>query len=125
MNLINYFESFKMSICVYVKSRLQEYVSNVYIASKPTGIANMIGNKGGVGISMKIKETSFCFISTHLAARPGRVALRKANFYDIMKNVRPCSKRFEPSATFDYFFFIGDTNFRVDCNENKTFVICY
>jgi len=105
-----------MGICVFVKSRLQEYVSNVVIASKPTGIANVIGNKGGVGISMKIKETSFCFISSHLAARPGRVALRKANFYDILKNVRPSSNKFEPTAASDYFFFLGDTNFRIDCN---------
>jgi len=111
-----------MSISVYVKSRIQEFVSNVETVSKPTGIANIIGNKGGVGVGMKIKETSFCFISSHLAARPGRAALRKANFYDIMKNVRPCTKKFEPTAAFDYFFFIGDTNFRIDC---KSYLILY
>lgn len=110
-----------MSICTYVKKNLIRYVSNVETLCKPTGIANIIGNKGGVGVGFKIKETSFCFISSHLAARPGNVALRKANFYDIMKNVRPCNKKFEPTAAFDYFFFIGDTNFRIDCKKTRIF----
>ena len=114
-----------MSICVYVKSKLQEFVSNVDTVNKPTGIANIIGNKGGVGVGMKIKETSFCFISSHLAARPGRIALRKANFYDIMKNVRPCSKKFEPTAAFDYFFFLGDMNFRIECKKTLFFLISH
>jgi len=47
-------------------------VSNVYVDHKATGFANVIGNKGGVAVALRIFETKFCFISCHLAARPER-----------------------------------------------------
>ncbi len=32
-----------------------------------TGIGNMVGNKGGIGISFNIEDKSFIFINSHLA----------------------------------------------------------
>eukprot|EP00331_Platyophrya_macrostoma_P003947 CAMPEP_0176414368 /NCGR_PEP_ID=MMETSP0127-20121128/5221_1 /TAXON_ID=938130 /ORGANISM="Platyophrya macrostoma, Strain WH" /LENGTH=216 /DNA_ID=CAMNT_0017794263 /DNA_START=37 /DNA_END=687 /DNA_ORIENTATION=+ len=48
LQMITLCTMWKMSICVYVKANLRQYVSNIDTISKPTGIANMIGNKGGV-----------------------------------------------------------------------------
>ena len=34
----------------------------------PTGFLGQWGNKGGVGMSMRINDTTICFINSHLAA---------------------------------------------------------
>jgi len=101
-------------LCVFISNNYTRLLSNVEATYKPTGLANIIGNKGGVGIALNIMETSICFISSHLAARPGNMHLRMQNFFDIMKNMRFGDHKVESTAQFDYFFFMGDMNFRVD-----------
>ena len=48
-------------------------VHNVQLHTIATGIGNVIGNKGGVGIAMFLNETSLCFIGSHLAAHQEKV----------------------------------------------------
>ena len=45
-------------------------MTNIEVAHVATGLANVGKNKGGVGVSFNIFETSFCFINAHLNARP-------------------------------------------------------
>lgn len=106
-----------MMMCVFIKNQHVSSVSNLEVVSKPTGIANLIGNKGGLLVSFSILETSFCFISSHLAAKPHNVELRKNNYYDLIKNMRTGIKELEPVFQFDYVFWCGDLNFRNDCKE--------
>jgi hypothetical protein len=112
--LINVMTMWMMMVCVFVENSYVNYVTNIEADYKATGIANIIGNKGGVGISFNIMETSFCFISSHLAAKPQNMHLRKHNLYDIFKNMRFGDKQLEIAGQYDYFFYMGDTNFRVD-----------
>lgn len=42
-----------------------------------------MGNKGGVGVSLKIEDTSLLFLNAHLAAHEGKVPSRLANFAKI------------------------------------------
>ena len=93
------------------------YVNSVDVGSKPTGIADILGNKGGVAISFRILETSFCFLGCHLAAQPDKGELRKANFYSLMKHLRLGDDKLEITASHDYCFFLGDANFRIDCKS--------
>ena len=104
-----------MMMCIFVKNDILPDISNLEVVSKPTGIANLIGNKGGLLVSFSIMETSFCFISSHLAAKPHNVELRKNNYYDLIKNMRTGIKELEPVFQFDYVFWCGDLNFRNDC----------
>lgn len=99
---------------IFVKSQHMLNVANLEVVSKPTGIANLIGNKGGLLVSFSILETSFCFISSHLAAKPHNVELRKNNYYDLIKNMRTGFKELEAVFQFDYVFWCGDLNFRLD-----------
>jgi len=107
-----------MLLCVFVKSEYAPFVNSVYSGNKPTGIADLLGNKGGVAIGFKILETSFCFMGCHLAAHPEKMPLRKANFYNLMKYLRLCDEKLEMPAAFDYFFVLGDANFRLDCKPS-------
>ena len=103
-----------MSLCIFIKKNYINYVKNLEVLSKPTGIANIIGNKGGVMIAFRIHETSFCFISCHLAARQSNELLRKANYHDLIKSMRLGVKEMEFCFQFDYIFWTGDFNFRID-----------
>lgn len=65
-------------------------------------------------VSFNIMESSFCFIACHLAAKPNNVDLRKNNYYDLIKNMRTGVKELETIFQFDYVFWCGDFNFRID-----------
>ena len=103
-----------MSLCVFIKKNYINYVKNLEVISKPTGIGNIIGNKGGIMIAFRIHETSFCFISCHLAAHQSNELLRKANYHDLIKSMRLGVKELEATFQYDYVFWMGDFNFRID-----------
>ncbi len=96
-----------MMICVYIKKDLINQVKKVEAVQKPTGIGNIIGNKGGVMISFKIFETSFCFLSCHLAAKPGNEHIRRANYMDLIKHLRTGIKEIESIFQIDYVLWVG------------------
>ena len=58
-----------MRLMVLVRREHRHRISGVTTGSVPTGIGNVIGNKGGLGIALKFIETSLCFVGSHLAAR--------------------------------------------------------
>ena len=43
-------------------------MSEIEVDTEATGILNIIGNKGGIAISMKIGYKSYLFINSHLAS---------------------------------------------------------
>lgn len=85
-----------------------------------SGVASIIGNKGGMAISFRVWDTSYLFISCHLAARPSRSELRVQNYHDLVKKIRLGNSNLEVLTQFDYVFFMGDFNFRVDLPFEET-----
>jgi hypothetical protein len=83
---------------------------------KATGFASVAGNKGAVMISFKIFKTSYCFLNCHLAAGPSqsKMDIRRQNAFEILRSIRPMVPTIEMPSAFDYFFWMGDFNFRVD-----------
>lgn len=53
-------------LVIFVHAFIFPFVSEVKTASLATGILNSVGNKGGVGISFKVGETSLLCINCHL-----------------------------------------------------------
>jgi len=47
----------------------------------------MSGNKGGIGVRLDYHDTSFCFITAHLAAGHSNVEERNADFQTIEKGL--------------------------------------
>jgi len=47
----------------------------------------MSGNKGGVGVRLDYHDTSFCFVTAHLAAGHSNVEERNADFWTITKGL--------------------------------------
>lgn len=52
-----------------------------------TGLRGISGNKGGVGVRLDYHDTSFCFVTAHLAAGHSNVEERHADFRTITKGL--------------------------------------
>ena len=51
-----------MLLLVYVRTELSDHVTNVSVNTVATGILGMLGNKGGVGITLRLHATELCFV---------------------------------------------------------------
>lgn len=89
-------------------------------------LAGRVGNKGGVGISLKLGTTRLLFVNAHLAAHEDKVALRLANVAKIKAALKvdsflpqddPRSRLEDITEQFDHTFWFGDLNFRIDISR--------
>ena len=72
-----------MFCCVFVAEKYQSQVRDVQAVSLALGAMGVMGNKGAVGIRLKIADTTMCFVTTHLAPHMSAVQKRNQNFIDI------------------------------------------
>jgi len=118
-------------LCVFAKSNLCKNISNVMMGKKGVGVGDVAGNKGGVGIRMKIFNSEVCFVCSHLEAHKNAVDERNKDYHAIIEELRfaPCGD--DQSATskkveeHDTIFWLGDLNYRLnhDClRKVKTMV---
>lgn len=120
--LLSQVRMFGLFLIVYVKESLLEkqYVREVLTSSVATGIMDFVGNKGSVGVSVKVHETRICFVCSHLAADTDKLEKRNADY-------RSCQQRlkFYPDPTdysifydlensHDAVFWFGDLNYRLE-----------
>ncbi|ELR19471.1 inositol polyphosphate phosphatase, putative [Acanthamoeba castellanii str. Neff] len=103
-----------MRLMVLVRREHRHRISGVTTGSVPTGIGNVIGNKGGLGIALKFIETSLCFVGSHLAARDERVYARNENYRTIVNHLRLTDSSFDLTNHFHALFFFGDLNYRIN-----------
>jgi len=90
------------------------------------GFANILANKGAVGISFKIRGNSFLFINSHLNAGQDDIEKRNEDFARIISSM-PLSemeekclkddKELNVQDCFDYVFFAGDLNYRINVKD--------
>ena len=70
-------------IVCFVGVGLLSQVGGVQTAAVATGIANTLGNKGGVALRCCVGRSSLLFINSHLAAHQHAVAQRNADCHRI------------------------------------------
>ncbi|KAF9234620.1 hypothetical protein BU15DRAFT_89921 [Melanogaster broomeanus] len=104
---------------------IKERMMGLYLSSAVTAglIGGRVGNKGGVGISLKIDGSTFLFLNAHLAAHEGKIHHRLANLAKIKSELavddflQPDDPRLmaeDITDKFDFTFLCGDLNFRLD-----------
>jgi len=103
----------EMCNIVFVRDQLAGFVATPEVDSVATGIANRFGNKGGVGLSFTLFDTSFCFITAHLAAHIENVMDRNNDYEKIMSDIRLSPRGIGPTAYHHFTFFFGDLNYRI------------
>ena len=84
-------------------------------ARSATGIGSVMGNKGGLVITLHFGRMSMCFVSCHLAAHAHKLTARNANLQEILRETKQIGMRgLDVAAEFDHCFWIGDLNYRLD-----------
>ncbi|KAI3849344.1 hypothetical protein MKX03_001925 [Papaver bracteatum] len=112
-------------LCVWVRTNLNQHVSNLKVSCVGRGIMGYLGNKGSVSISMTLHQTTFCFVCTHLTSgeKEGDEVRRNSDVIEILKKTkfsqaqRVSGQPFTPSPVsileHDHTIWLGDLNYRL------------
>ncbi|PPR04035.1 hypothetical protein CVT24_010610 [Panaeolus cyanescens] len=103
------------ALLILVKSELTAVIRNVEGASRKTGLRGMSGNKGAVGIRLDYHDTSFCFLTGHLAAGHNNVEERNADYWTIVKGLH--FQKGKNIASHENVIWLADTNYRIDLDN--------
>lgn len=104
---------------VFVKKAVFPLISQVDRDHVATGVGGVAGNKGAVGVSFKVGDTSLCFVNSHLAAHQEKVKERNADYHKILKGLRLGLKDIDIVHQFDHVFWSGDLNYRLEFQRDK------
>ncbi|KAM7277569.1 hypothetical protein ACFE04_004703 [Oxalis oulophora] len=74
-------------IGLWVRKSLRTHVGDVDAGAVPCGFGRAIGNKGGVGLRIRVHDRIICFVNCHLAAHLEAVNRRNADFDHIYRNM--------------------------------------
>ncbi|KAG9127885.1 inositol polyphosphate 5-phosphatase [Ceratobasidium sp. 392] len=100
------------ALIVLCKTELTGYIRNVEAATKKTGLRGMSGNKGAVGIRLDYYDSSFCFVTAHLAAGHTNVEERNSDYRTIANGLS--FLRGKTIGSHENVIWLADTNYRVD-----------
>lgn len=100
---------------VLVKEELTSVIRNVEGTSRKTGLRGMSGNKGAVGIRLDYHDTSFCFLTAHLAAGHSNVEERNADYRTIAHGLH--FQKGKTIGTHENVIWLADTNYRIDLDN--------
>ncbi|KAJ7639012.1 inositol polyphosphate phosphatase [Roridomyces roridus] len=105
------------ALLVLVRTELLPVMRNVEAASRKTGLRGMSGNKGAVGVRLDYYDTSFCFLTAHLAAGHSNVDERNMDYRTIANGLHFLKGKTIPSH--ENVIWLADTNYRIDL-DNET-----
>ncbi|CAD6264790.1 unnamed protein product [Miscanthus lutarioriparius] len=74
-------------IAAWASNDLKPHVGDVDAAAVPCGFGRAIGNKGGVGLRIRVFDRRICFINNHFAAHQENVSRRNADFDHIYRTM--------------------------------------
>lgn len=124
-------------LLIFIRKEKRHLISNVLAHRVATGVGNLVGNKGAVGISFMLEQCHLCFIMCHMAARAEvslpwspasflafvlrvahcvvqRVLDRRENYKKIVQEMQLGRKGFDILHQFDHVVWFGDLNYRID-----------
>ncbi|XP_062191149.1 type II inositol polyphosphate 5-phosphatase 15-like isoform X4 [Phragmites australis] len=122
-------------IAAWARNDLKPHVGDVDAAAVPCGFGRAIGNKGGVGLRIRVHDRRICFVNNHFAAHLENVSRRNADFdhvYRTMTFNKPHGSTGFSFSTFlfkienqtdedrpelaeaDMVVFLGDFNYRLN-----------
>lgn len=75
------------SRAVFVHTAILSLITDVESIAIPTGMYDKLGNKGGIGITLQVANSSFCFLTAHLSAHQDQMDRRIDEFRKISSEV--------------------------------------
>ncbi|KAF9567892.1 hypothetical protein EC968_003128 [Mortierella alpina] len=125
-------------IVMYAAVDHTKFIREVTAHSAGVGIMGMLGNKGGVSIRIRYKDSYLCFVGSHLAADTSqidrrnqdyqelcrRITFPSMNSYDITKSpagnaALAASTRMVSIFDCDHTIWAGDLNYRIGLPEEQ------
>ncbi|KAG2320239.1 hypothetical protein Bca52824_013452 [Brassica carinata] len=118
-------------ISLWARKKIRTHVGDLDVAAVPCGFGRAIGNKGGVGLRIRVYDRIMCFVNCHLAAHLEAVNRRNADFNHIFRlmvfskgqNLSNTAAGMNPTtgteevksdlAAADLIAFFGDFNYRL------------
>ncbi|XP_056176701.1 type IV inositol polyphosphate 5-phosphatase 9-like [Syzygium oleosum] len=113
-------------ISVWIRSNLCEFVSHPSVSCVGCGIMGCLGNKGSVSVRFLLRETSLCFICSHLASggREGDERHRNSDATEILLRTTfphgPSCNLPRKILDHDRVIWLGDLNYRIDLPDATT-----
>ncbi|XP_054801924.1 type II inositol polyphosphate 5-phosphatase 15-like isoform X2 [Prosopis cineraria] len=126
-------------IAVWVRNNIKFHVGDVDAAAVPCGFGRAIGNKGAVGLRIRVYDRVMCFVNCHFAAHLDAVSRRNADFDHVYRTMSFCrstnlinaatagtssavtmfrginsSEGLPDLSEADMVVFLGDFNYRLD-----------
>ena len=74
-------------LMIYVKDILSSEITEIMSSKCASGLFDIAGNKGGVGIRFNIFDTSLCFVNCHLAAHKNNIKGRNEDYHKIIQKL--------------------------------------
>ncbi|WOL16129.1 type I inositol polyphosphate 5-phosphatase 13-like [Canna indica] len=74
-------------IAAWARKNLRSYIGDVDAAAVPCGFGRAIGNKGAVGLRMRVYDRPICFVNCHFAAHLEAVSRRNADFDHVYRTL--------------------------------------
>ncbi|KAF8646385.1 hypothetical protein AX16_007251 [Volvariella volvacea WC 439] len=100
------------ALLVLVKVELTAVIRNVEATTRKTGLRGMSGNKGAVAIRLDYYDTSFCFVTAHLAAGHHNIDERNSDYWTIANGLH--FQKGKTISSHDNVIWLADTNYRID-----------
>ncbi|XP_076937841.1 type I inositol polyphosphate 5-phosphatase 10-like [Bidens hawaiensis] len=116
-------------VTIWVKKELIPYIGHLRTSCISRGILGYLGNKGCISVSMTFKQTSLCFVSSHLASgeKEGDELRRNSDVIEILKSTQfpkickmPNSKVPDRILDHDRVIWLGDLNYRIALSYHET-----
>mmetsp|Transcript_5667 Transcript_5667/g.16850 ORF Transcript_5667/g.16850 Transcript_5667/m.16850 type:complete len:825 (-) Transcript_5667:186-2660(-) len=120
-------------LLVFVRREHELHIKEVMVTEAGTGFMYKGGNKGAVAMRFQLFESTFCFVSCHLAAQQNNVIRRNQDYREVMRKVA-FSPETEYSITsllyatpenvrtisdHDLVIWVGDLNYRIDMDSGS------
>ncbi|CAE6420494.1 unnamed protein product [Rhizoctonia solani] len=105
------------ALIILCKAEATRHIRNVEAATKKTGLGGMSGNKGAVGIRLDYYDSSFCFITAHLAAGHINVEERNNDYRTIANGLS--FLRGKMIGSHENVIWLADTNYRINLENNE------
>ncbi|CAM8933333.1 unnamed protein product [Rhodiola kirilowii] len=109
-------------LTVWVRRDIRNDVRNLKVSCVGRGLMGYLGNKGSISISMKLHQTSFCFVCSHLTSgqKEGDELRRNSDVMEILRKTkfpRIHGKGYDDSPQtildHDRVIWLGDLNYRI------------
>ncbi|ORX54892.1 DNase I-like protein [Piromyces finnis] len=103
-----------LHLAIFINKECSTHIKNAKAFNVKTGVANVMTNKGAIGISFQFDAITFLFVNSHLTAYQKRVSDRNDDYKRISKGLHMNLNNNNYDQNYDYIFWFGDLNYRIN-----------